>query len=103
MTRPENQKSVEIDDHVWSSMRDQRAGAEALACPIEVHWVAEGISREWMKGLGGCISPRSARKAESTLVLSGLLGLGDRLRVCSVVCLRVSKIVCLPLIFHLVP
>ena len=37
----EKRKLVEIDDCVWSSMRDQRAGAEPLACPIETYGIAD--------------------------------------------------------------
>ena len=49
----------------------------------------------------GFFSPLSARKAELRLFVSGLFGLGEILRESSIPCLRVSKIVCLPLIFYL--
>ena len=37
----ENRKLVGVDDHVGSTVHDQSAGAEALACPIEIDRVAD--------------------------------------------------------------
>ncbi len=36
-----SEKSVEIYNRVWGAMRDERAGTEALGCPIEVYRVAD--------------------------------------------------------------